>query len=169
MGMRKLTAWIVASCAAASAAGCTREQPKADPAGGHAHYAAAGPDRPNADGQLAPRLQNLGKYTFPVSTRNAQAQLFINQGLNLSYAFNHAESGRAFREAARLDPALAMAYWGQALVLGPNINAAMEPTDEAPAYEAITKAVALKSGATAKEAILIDALSVRYSGKADDR
>ena len=34
--------------------------------------------------------------------------------------------GRAFAEAARLDPTCAMAYWGQALVLGPNINAAMD-------------------------------------------
>ena len=113
-----------------------RRRPKPHPAA-IAHYAAAGPDKPNADGQIAPRLQNLGAYAFPVSTKNEQAQLFINQGLNLSYAFNHAESGRAFREAARLDPNLAMAYWGQALVLGPNINAAMEPTDEAPAFEAI--------------------------------
>ena len=151
-------------------AACSRaNKDDAASSGGHAHYAPAGPDKPNADGQVAPRLQNLGAYTFPVSTKNQDAQKFINQGLNLSYAFNHAESGRAFREAARLDPTLAMAYWGQALVLGPNINAAMEPTDESPAYEAIKKAVALKSGATAKEAILIDALSARYSGKTEDR
>ena len=38
-----------------------------------------------------------------------RAQRFIDQGLNLAYAFNHAESRRAFREAARLDPDLAMA------------------------------------------------------------
>ena len=73
---------------------------------------------------LAPRLQNLGVHTFKVTTRSAKAQLFINQGVNLSYGFNHPEAGRAFAEAARLDPACAMAYWGQALVLGPNINAA---------------------------------------------
>jgi tetratricopeptide (TPR) repeat protein len=97
--------------------------------------------------------------------------LFINQGINLSWAFNHAESGRAFREAARLDPNCAMAYWGQALVLGPNINAAMEPTDEAPAYAAIQKAVSLKSKAalTPKERALIDALAQRYTGKPEDR
>ena len=95
--------------------------------------------------------------------------MFINQGLNLSYAFNHAESGRAFREAARLDPTLAMAQWGQALVLGPNINAAMEPTDEAPAYAAIKKAVSLKAGASLRERALIDALAQRYTGKPEDR
>ncbi|MGD8266906.1 MAG: hypothetical protein PVF55_01985 [Desulfobacterales bacterium] len=32
-------------------------------------------------GQTAPRLQNLGEHSFPVTTRSARAQLFINQGL----------------------------------------------------------------------------------------
>ena len=79
---------------------------------------------------IAPRLQNLGVHTFPVSTKVARAQLFMNQGLNLTYGFNHAEAGRAFAEAARLDPSLAIAYWGQALVLGPNINAPMDAQAE---------------------------------------
>ena len=79
---------------------------------------------------MAPRLQNLGVHTFPVSTKVKRAQLFINQGINLAYGFNHAEAARAFAEAARLDPQCAMAYWGQALVLGPNINATMTPEDE---------------------------------------
>ncbi|HYN09210.1 MAG TPA: hypothetical protein VES67_17645 [Vicinamibacterales bacterium] len=145
-------------------------QPSASPS--HKHYVApAEPDRPNQAGQVAPRLQNVGKYIFPVSTKSARAQLFINQGINLSWAFNHAESGRAFREAARLDPNCAMAYWGQALVLGPNINAAMEPTDEAPAYAAIQKAVTLskRPTVTAKERALIDALAHRYTGKPEER
>ena len=77
-------------------------------------------------GQLAPRLQNLGNHKFPVTTNSARAQLFINQGLMLAYGFNHAEAGRSFREAARLDPNCAMAYWGMALVQGPNINMAKE-------------------------------------------
>jgi tetratricopeptide (TPR) repeat protein len=137
--------------------------------GGHKHYAAFEKDAPNQLGELAPRLQNVGKYVFPVTTKNARAQLFINQGVNLSYAFNHAEAGRAFREAARLDPTLAMAYWGQALVLGPNINAAMEPQDEAPAYAAIKRAVDLKDLASVREQAFIEALAQRYTGKAEDR
>src|SRR6476469_4479393 len=97
----------------------------------HQHYLPApGTAQPGPDGALAPRLQNLGVHTFKVSTRSARAQQFMNQGLNLTYGFNHAEAGRAFAEAARLDPGCAMAYWGQALVLGPNINAAMSPDDE---------------------------------------
>jgi tetratricopeptide (TPR) repeat protein len=93
----------------------------------------------------------------------------MNQGLNLSYAFNHAESARAFKEAARLDPDLAMAYWGQALVLGPNINAAMDPNSEPVALELVNKAVALKAKASPREQAYIEALAQRYSGKADER
>ena len=62
-----------------------------------------------------------------------------------------------------------MAYWGQALVLGPNINSAMEPNEEPHAYELTQKALSLKSKATAREQAYIDALATRYSGKADDR
>src|SRR5438552_1480303 len=120
-------------------------------------------------GALAPRLQKLGNHAFPVSTKNPQAQLFMNQGLNLSYAFNHAEAGRAYREAERLDPNLAIAYWGEALALGPNINAPMDPASEPKALAAIQKAIALKSQASPREQALIDALTQRYSGRAEDR
>jgi tetratricopeptide (TPR) repeat protein len=137
----------------------------------HKHYdKPAGYDQQPAPGMpLAPRLQNLGVHTFPVTTKSARAQLFMNQGMNLTYGFNHAEAGRAFAEAARLDPSCAMAYWGQALVLGPNINALMNPEDEARARELSQKAVSLKSGASARERAYIDALALRYTGKADDR
>ena len=136
----------------------------------HQHY-----ERPDGahpagpGGVLAPRLQNLGSHTFKVTTRSAKAQQFINQGVNLTFGFNHAEAGRAFEEAARLDPSCAMAYWGQALVLGPNINAAMNPEDEPKAFELVQKAVSLKARASARERDYIDALAKRYTGKAADR
>ena len=115
-------------------------------------------------GQIAPRLQNLGDHKFPVTTNSARAQLFINQGMMLTYGFNHAEATRSFREAARLDPDCAMAYWGMALVLGPNINMAMAPEAEPKAYELIQQAIARKKFASEKEQAYIDALSTRYSG-----
>lgn len=142
---------------------------KPAPAPGHVHYKDPGQQGTSPTGAIAPRLQKLGSHTFPVSTKNQQAQLFMNQGLNLSYAFNHAEAGRAYREAARLDPNLAIAYWGEALALGPNINAPMDPNSEPKALEAIQKAVALKAKATPREQALIDALTNRYSGRAEDR
>ncbi len=136
----------------------------------HQHYdKGEGYMQPSPSGALAPRLQNLGTYTFPVSTKIKQAQLFINQGVNLAYGFNHAEAARAFAEAARLDRNLAMAYWGHALVLGPNINAPMNPDDEPKAHELVQKAVSLKANASPRERDWIDALAKRYTGKADDR
>ena len=137
----------------------------------HKHYERpAGYDEPAAPGApIAPRLQNLGVHTFPVTTTSSQAQLFINQGMNLAYGFNHAEAARAFAEAARLDPDCAMAYWGHALVLGPNINAPMAPEDEPKAHELAQKAVAMKAKATPRERDYIDAVAKRYTGKAEDR
>jgi tetratricopeptide (TPR) repeat protein len=137
-------------------------------AGGHVHYTAPA-QQASPTGALAPRLQNLGSHTFKVSTRNQQAQRFFDQGLRLSYAFNHAEARRAFREAARLDPNLAMAYWGQALVLGPNINASMQSSEEPNALELVRQASALKPRASVRERAYIDALAARYSGNPADR
>jgi tetratricopeptide (TPR) repeat protein len=137
----------------------------------HTHYEPPPPAaaQPGPQGQLAPRLQNLGAHTFAVTTRSRRAQQFINQGLNLAYGFNHAEAGRAFKEAARLDPRCAMAYWGQALVLGPNINVPMDPSAEPAALELAQKAAALKAGASPRERAYIDALARRYSGRAEER
>ncbi|MGH9330990.1 MAG: hypothetical protein ACRD09_11135 [Vicinamibacterales bacterium] len=144
---------------------------QAPPPPNHQHYEKpSGYDQPAAPGMpIAPRLQNLGPHTFAVTTRSEQAQRFINQGVNLAYGFNHAEAARAFAEAARLDPEAAMAYWGHALVLGPNINAPMNPDDEKKAYELAQRAVALKSKATPREHAYIDAVAARYTGSADDR
>jgi tetratricopeptide (TPR) repeat protein len=135
----------------------------------HVHYKEPAQQGVSPTGAIAPRLQKLGDHKFPVSTKNAQAQLFMNQGLNLSYAFNHAEAGRAYREAERLDPNLAIAFWGEALALGPNINAPMDPAAEPKALEAIGKAIALKAKASPSEQALIDALKFRYTGKAEER
>ena len=140
------------------------------PPPGHVHYERPAGYEKQAPGMpLAPRLQNLGIHKFPVTTKSAKAQLFINQGMNLAYGFNHAEAARAFAEAARLDPDCAMAYWGHALVLGPNINAAMAAEDEPRAFELVQKAVALKNKTSRRERDYIDALAKRYSGKAEDR
>src|SRR5688572_10733509 len=149
-----------------------RASAQADPQtqGTHKHYEhSEEASQLGPNGQIAPRLQNLGPHTFPVSTTNKDAQLFINQGVNLAYAFNHAEARRAFREAARLDPTLAMAYWGQALVVGPNINAMMESSEEPNALDLAKKAVSLKANGSAREQALIEALSKRYTGDPQHR
>ena len=126
------------------------------------------PVPPHAWGQEAPvPLQDhLGNHTYPISTTNPMAQRYFDQGLILSYGFNHAESARSFREAARLDPKCAMCFWGEALVLGPNINAPMEDSAVPQAYAAVQKALSLAGQATPKEQALIRAVSTRYSKEA---
>jgi pimeloyl-ACP methyl ester carboxylesterase/tetratricopeptide (TPR) repeat protein len=170
MSRRHVVAFVFV-VTALSHLGSTRIAYSQTAAPGHKHY-----DRtpeydaaPVAGKPLAPRLQNLGVHTFPSSTRVERAQLFITQGLNLAYAFNHAEAGRAFAEAARLDPTAAMAYWGQALVLGPNINAPMSAEDEPKASALVQKALALESNASPRERAYIEALAARYTGKPEDR
>src|SRR2546430_10766402 len=72
-------------------------------------------------------LPGLGTHHHAVATKNPAAQRFFDQGLTLVYAFNHEEAVRSFRRAAELDPQLAMAYWGIAYALGPNINLDVDP------------------------------------------
>ena len=144
--------------------------PAGKPGPKHQHYTeSAAASEPSASGALAPLLDGLGANVFPVTTKDSRAQLFVNQGLNLAYAFNHAEAGRAFREAARLDPDCAMCYWGQALVLGPNINAPMAADAEPKAFQLAQQALGLSGHTTAREQAYIAALEKRYTGDAKDR
>jgi tetratricopeptide (TPR) repeat protein len=126
---------------------------------------AAGNDPRREPGSLAPLLEGLGTLHFPVTTRSERAQRFIDQGLRLTYAFNHAEARRAFQEAARLDPRCAMAHWGEALVLGPNINDAMPFDRELEAHAAVRRALRLAKHASPRERSYIEALATRYSDR----
>lgn len=116
-----------------------------------------------ATSAIAPRLDGLGGAHFKVSTNSADSQFFFDQGLRLNTGFNHSEALRSFKEAVRLDPDNAMAYWGWALVLGPNLNLPMQEAVVATTWDAITRAQALKYKVSEREADYIDALAVRYS------
>ena len=113
--------------------------------------------------EAASLLSGLGSLHHPVSTKNPEAQRFFDQGLTLVYAFNHEEAVRSFRRAAALDPQMAMAYWGIAYALGPNINLDVDPEREKAAYEAEQKALALSPHAPENERAYIEALAKRYS------
>jgi tetratricopeptide (TPR) repeat protein len=116
-----------------------------------------------------PHFTNLGTHTWKITTPSPEAQQFFDQGLRLAYGFNHAEARRAFRQAQKLDPDCAMCFWGEAFVLGPNINVPMDPAANAPALSALAEAQRLAAGASPKERDLIAALAQRYSpdGKAE--
>lgn len=114
--------------------------------------------------QISPRFENLGNHSFSITTNSAEAQKFFNQGLRLTYGFNHAEAHRSFMEASRLDPHAAMPLWGQAYVLGPNINDPIPDEERKIKYnEAIAQAKKLASKSSPKEQALIEALTHRYS------
>ncbi|MET0299285.1 MAG: tetratricopeptide repeat protein [Flavitalea sp.] len=113
-------------------------------------------------GEKAPLIPGLAGINFQISTSSIEAQQYFNQGMMLSYGFNHAEAARSFYEATRLDSSCAMAYWGYAYVLGPNYNAGMEDDNYERAFKATSKALSLLSRSTLKEQALIRALSYRY-------
>src|ERR1041384_8148654 len=116
-----------------------------------------------------PLWEGLGAVTYRITTANEQAQSYFDQGLRLTYAFNHGEAQRAFRKAQKLDPDCAMCFWGEALVLGPNINLPMQDDAVAPAFAAAEKALMLAPKVTLREQALLAAISTRYAkdAKAD--
>ncbi len=120
-------------------------------------------DPATATAPIAPVLDGLGDQSMNVTTSSERSQYFFNQGLRLTLGFNHSEALRSFKEAVRLDPDNAMAYWGWALVLGPNLNLPMQPAVVPEAYRAIRAAVRLKDKVSAREQAFIDALAVRYT------
>ncbi|QPF75910.1 hypothetical protein G8A07_25335 [Roseateles sp. DAIF2] len=111
-----------------------------------------------------PLYEDLGRMSYRLArVADVRVQAYFDQGLRLAFAFNHAEAQRAFQAAQALDPRCALCFWGEALVLGPNINAPMPPEAQAPALAALARAVALKAGAAPRERALIEALQARYS------
>ncbi len=111
---------------------------------------------------IAPLLDGLDVLHYPITTRDPEVQKYFDQGLVLSYGFNHAEAARSFYYATKLDPDCAMCYWGYSLVLGPNYNAGMDPGNYERAYEALQKAIELSENGTDREKALINALAERY-------
>jgi tetratricopeptide (TPR) repeat protein len=112
---------------------------------------------------VMPLYADLAAPRFPVTTASAQARRYFDQGVMLNYGFNHAGAVRSFREAQRLDPRCALCWWGEAVALGPNINAPMDDRDRGTALAAIDRAQALRSQASPLEQGLIDAVARRYS------
>src|SRR5256886_10043155 len=112
--------------------------------------------------QEAPMLERgVGNVHYAVSTKSANAQKFFDQGMAYLYGFNHEAAIRSFQKAGELDPNLAMAWWGVALALGPNINMDVDRDREKQAYDAMQTALTKK--ASPKERDMITVLANRYS------
>lgn len=154
---------LVLSCMAAVAAlastSCRQQSPEA----------AAPPVSPPEMALVgAVLLDGLGDYSFPVTSAHPEVQRWFDQGLALTYGFNHDAAERAFLKATELDPDCAMCWWGASLVLGPHVNAAMDPADSADAWNRLQQAQALAPKADAREQAFIAALSQRYAEQPPD-
>jgi tetratricopeptide (TPR) repeat protein len=118
---------------------------------------------PSSPGEKAPLFDNLGNHHMPITTASAEAQKYFDQGVILSYAFNHAEAIRAFKQAAAIDDDCAMCYWGVAFALGPNINAPITEDAAKDAWAAIEEARKRAPKASERERAYIEALARRYT------
>src|SRR6266516_1657937 len=67
-----------------------------------------------AGASLSAQTPGLGTITFPNSGAPAAQAPFI-RGVLLLHSFEYQDAARAFREAQRIDPGFALAYWGEAL------------------------------------------------------
>jgi len=140
---------------ALAASGCT----------GKGRASGGASDRPDV-----PLLEGLGAHVRKITTADAVAQRYFDQGLNLLYAFNHDEAIRSFQEAARLDPSCAMAWWGVAIANGPHINNPAVPPERArAAREALGRARDGGAAASETERALIAALASRHADPEPDR
>ncbi|MGV1682693.1 hypothetical protein [Sphingopyxis sp. NJF-3] len=129
----------------------------------HDLLAAAAVAAPASQAGPIPLFPDLTASPFPASTRDDQARRYFSQGLLLTYGFNHAGAVRSFREAQRRDPGCAICWWGEAVALGPNINAPMDDRDHGAALAAVERAMALRGEASPMERALIEAVALRYS------
>jgi tetratricopeptide (TPR) repeat protein len=120
------------------------------------------------DGKFITALPGWGNHSYRISTSHDSAQFYFNQGLNMYYSYHAKEAVASFKEAARFDSSCALAYWGQALAMGPTYNFAhgyvMRQTVPA-VLELMNKS---RPNASDKEKDLIDVMNKRYLSDSSD-
>ncbi|WP_309711983.1 redoxin domain-containing protein [Armatimonas sp.] len=126
------------------------------PAFGHSMQGEAFNEGPR---QRAVLLKGIPKIEFPTSTKNKKAQQFFEQGVAQIHAYWYFEAERSFRQAADLDPELAMAYWGMARANANNRTRAKGFAE---------KAKEKRDKASKREQGYIDAISFFANNKNDD-
>src|SRR5690348_17663322 len=99
------------------------------------------PGQPTTEKAAPPIYDNLGTLHKEITTTSQLAQQYFDQGLRLTYAFNHDEAIKSFEQGVRHDSTCAMCYWGIAYALGPNINVPMDTSAMPAAYQATQQAL----------------------------
>ena len=129
-------------------------------------------------------LPGMGVVHFGITTTNPEAQKFFDQGVAQMHSFWAREAERSFLQAAALDPAAPMPYWGVAMVAAGDYRPRFQldlqeetlgkqvPPALARARAAADKAVALSQvpgKATDLEKMYITAVVARRNTAAKDR
>ncbi|HTE10235.1 MAG TPA: hypothetical protein VK645_04680 [Chitinophagaceae bacterium] len=114
-----------------------------------------------ADGKFIPLLPGLGHYSYKVSSTSDSTQIYFNQGLNFYFSYHFREARASFKEATRFDKNSAMAWWGQALSMGPYFNTYYYKMDKE--VQPVLQTMIACTGMTAKEKALVHAMEQRYS------
>ena len=108
-------------------------------------------------------FEGLGTYHRTFTASSDDAKQYLNQGMIWLQAFNYDEADRSFREAARLDPECAMAWWGVAVAAGPSYNhPQMNEQRVETCRDAIQNAQARIDNTSPVERALIEALGTRF-------
>jgi tetratricopeptide (TPR) repeat protein len=105
----------------------------------------------------------LGHSHYRVSTTNAQAQAYFDQGLAFIYDYSYRGARRSFAEALKADPNCAMASWGMAVANGNTINSPEIGEKESAAALGALENAARQPRMTGLERELIGAQRVRFA------
>lgn len=116
----------------------------------------------NEEGKFIVPLSGWGHYSYTISTGSDSARYYFDQGLTMYYSYHLREAVASFKEAARFDPSCAMAYWGQALAMGPYYNAAYSYKMPSTVPAVLALMDRNSDHATAKEQDLIKVMKSRY-------
>src|SRR5574341_1110050 len=114
---------------------------------GHSRHGEAYDEGPREKPWL---MEGLTITPFPITTKNAEAQKWFDQGVTLLHSFWFYEAERAFRWCLKLDPDCAMAYWGLARAAG----------DQKRADAFLKEAIKRKDKVSERERMYIEAKSL---------
>src|SRR5262245_270877 len=108
-------------------------------------------------------VAGFGEHHHPIRTSNPDAQKFFDQGMAMTFGFNHEAAIRSFDRAAELDPKAAMPQWGRAWAFGKNYNLDIDDPRAKLAFDAITLAQKLAANGPQVERDYVAATAIRYS------
>lgn len=115
------------------------------------------------NGKYIPVMPGWGNHFYKVNTTNDSAQFYFNQGLTMYYSYHAREAIASFKEAVRFDNNCTMAYWGQALAMGPGYNSSYGYHMGKNVPGVITQMDAAAAYASPKEKELIAVMQKRYN------